>query len=197
MTLLTHQQFKDKRIGKFIDNDGAYGYQCVDVPRQYCKEVYWFGMWPVGGSAKNASLWQTFKNDKRWTEYKPWQPIEQGDILISAPTATNEHWHIWVIDYSDAIGYWLLEQNTKGGGTKIKGNEVKVRYVKRWKPPILRFFRFDKKTLSPQYTTEEKQNISETIKHNSRMYTFTQDNDLKTLLNKTNDKIRELYKWQY
>lgn len=197
MTLLTHQQFKDKRLWKFIDNDGAYGYQCVDVPRQYCKEVYGFDMWPVGGSAKNASLWQTFKNDPRWKEYKPWQPIEQGDILISAPTATNDHWHIWVIDYSDAIGYWLLEQNTKGGGTKTKWNEVKVRFVKRGNPLVLRFFRFDKKTLPVQYTPEEKENISSALKYNSQMYTFTSDRELKELLNQTNTKIRELYRGQY
>lgn len=197
MTLLTHQQFKDKWIGKFIDWDGGFGNQCVDVPWQYCKEVYWFAMWLVGWSAKNASLVQTFKSDKRRTEHKPWEPIEQGDILISAPTATNEHGHIWVIDYSNAVGYWLLEQNTKGGGTATKWNEVKVRLVKRWHPPVLRFFRFDKKTLVKQYTTEEKNFISETLKHNSQMYGFTADASLKELLNQTNTKIRELYKWQY
>lgn len=200
MTLLTHQQFKDKWIGKFIDTDSFpkwWEYQCVDLPRQYCKEVYGFAMWLVWWSAKNASLWQTFKSDKRWKEYKPWQVMEQGDILISAPTPTNEHWHIGVIDYFDEWGYWLLEQNTKGWGTATKWNEVKVRFVKRWHPPILRLFRFDKKSLVRQYTTEEKNNIAETLKHNSQMYSFTQDGNLKELLNQTNTKIREIYKWQY
>jgi len=147
MTLLTHQQFKDKWLGKFIDRDGAYGAQCVDVPWQYCKEVYGFSMWLVWWSAKNTSLWQTFKNDSRRKEYKPWDPsMSQGDILISAPTKTNSHWHIGIVDYINDVWYGLLEQNTKGGGTKTKGNEVKVRLVKRWHPPILRFFKFTKAT---------------------------------------------------
>jgi len=53
------------------------------------------------------------------------------------------------------------------------------------------------KSYDRQYTTEEKNFISETLKHNSQMYGFTQDGSLKELLNQTNTKIRELYKWQY
>ena len=35
--------FKNKWLGKRIDYDKAYGYQCVDLIKQYLDEVLWFG----------------------------------------------------------------------------------------------------------------------------------------------------------
>jgi len=141
---MTHNEFKAKYLWKWIDFDGAYWSQCVDLPDAYCKFVYGFDMWPVGGSAKNTSLAQTFHNDKRRKMYLPdkWVPLKMWDVLVSAPTATNPHWHIWIFDSQDTLGYNLLEQNTAGGGTRIKANAIKVRHVKWGKPPILKFFRF-------------------------------------------------------
>lgn len=140
---MNHQQFKDKRLGKWVDFDGAYGNQCVDLAKQYVKEVYGFVMWPVG-SAKDCSLVKSFHNDKRWSVYLPDTGVsmKQGDVLISAPTKTNEHGHIGIVDSIDGKWYWLLEQNTAWGGTKTTANAIKVRKVLRGKPPILKFFRF-------------------------------------------------------
>ncbi len=140
--MITHAQFLTKWKGKFVDADGSFGNQCVDLPIQYCKEVYGFAMWPVGWSAKNASLIHTFRNDPRWKVYLPGQAAKQWDILVSAPTETNPHGHIGIYDSEDKKGYNLLEQNTKWWGTKVPWNEIKVRHVSRGKPPILRFFRF-------------------------------------------------------
>lgn len=57
---------------------------------------------------------------------------------------------------------------------------------------------FDEYQRSFEYmTAEEKENISNALHHNSRMRSFTSDKELKDLLNKTNTKIREIYKWNY
>lgn len=36
----THEQRRNENIGKFIDYDGVYGYQCVDMVRQYVFDRY-------------------------------------------------------------------------------------------------------------------------------------------------------------
>lgn len=41
---MTYQQLENKWIGKRVDYDGVYQYQCVDLTKQYLAEVY--GMKP-------------------------------------------------------------------------------------------------------------------------------------------------------
>ena len=140
-----HQLRLDKYLWKFVDYDKAFGAQCVDVPKSYCKEVFWFEMWPVGWHAKNTSMARTFRNSPLWRELS-WNDginMRKWDILVSAPTWKNKSWHIWVIDSVSPKWYVLIEQNTLWWGAKfIKGNEIRKRLVLRGKPPILRYFRF-------------------------------------------------------
>ena len=37
MTTRPYRQFKENRLGKRIDYDKAYGYQCIDLIKQYGK----------------------------------------------------------------------------------------------------------------------------------------------------------------
>ena len=36
-----YNDFKQKRLGKRIDYDKSYGYQCVDLIKQYLDECLW------------------------------------------------------------------------------------------------------------------------------------------------------------
>ena len=40
---ITFQEFITKYDGKFVDGDGAYGSQCVDLFRAFCHEVLGIG----------------------------------------------------------------------------------------------------------------------------------------------------------
>lgn len=137
--LSKHDAYKKERLWKFVDVDLAYWAQCVDLAKHYVYQVYGTKMWYVG-SAKDCSL-ASFGWSKHWQEFEPWiVDMKQGDVVVSWPTKTNKHWHIGIVDYTDKEGYWLLEQNTKWGGTKTPWNEIKVRKVK-W-GNVLKFFRY-------------------------------------------------------
>lgn len=38
-----HKNFVQKRLGKRVDYDGAYGFQCADLAKQYISEALEFG----------------------------------------------------------------------------------------------------------------------------------------------------------
>lgn len=52
-------RFKNNMLGKYIDADGAFGFQCVDLIRHYCREVHNFNMGRLP-SAKDANTRTTF-----------------------------------------------------------------------------------------------------------------------------------------
>lgn len=72
---MTLAEFVKKWLGKKADFDGAYGAQCVDLYRMYCKEVLQVPQTPPVEGAKD--IW-----DKRGVlkarEGKP----EPGDVLV-------------------------------------------------------------------------------------------------------------------
>lgn len=144
--LSKHDAYKKEWLGKFVDVDcypKSWVFQCVDLVKHYVNQVYWFRMWYVG-SAKDCSM-SSFNWDKRRKEYKPWkEDMKQWDVLISAPTKTNKHWHIWIFESSDSEWYVIIEQNWWGkqSWAKIKWNEIRIRHIKRWNPSILKFFRY-------------------------------------------------------
>lgn len=57
-----HKNFVKKRLGKRVDYDGAYGFQCVDLAKQYISECLGFGKIGALGNAKampNAPFFAT------------------------------------------------------------------------------------------------------------------------------------------
>ena len=93
------QEFVDKHKGKPVDFDGAYGAQCVDLARQYMKEVWGFTRQPEGvvGAADFF-----FKHGERPIQRElcgcvPYTgairpPV--GSLLIFKSTGTNQYGHI-------------------------------------------------------------------------------------------------------
>lgn len=133
----------------FIDADGRYGYQCVDLIRQYCKEVYGYKM-PAMASAKDASAKHFTKPLRK--EIQLWvEDLKMWDIITFAPTTKNKYGHIGVVFRNTKDGIQFYDQNGIGwaggqiNGTypKIKGNGVEVRIMKWWTRKLLRAFRYD------------------------------------------------------
>lgn len=96
--MMTFNQFVSKWIGKKADFDGAYGGQCVDLFRFYCKEVLNI---PQPKSVVGAKdFWTNYSTDKvlynnfdKIYNSPKFTPIK-GDVMIWNANAGNGFGHI-------------------------------------------------------------------------------------------------------
>lgn len=117
-------------LGKRVDYDKAYWYQCVDFARWYCKEA-WYPIGTFSGSAwmgwvKGSPFdgsWRRIKNDR--IEIFP----EPGDIVFWGPTKWNPYGHVAVAgEGSTPIVLNIIEQNAgSGNGDGVGKNAIKTR----------------------------------------------------------------------
>lgn len=78
---MTLEEFITKYTGKGIDFDGVYSTQCVDLYRQYVKEVLGFPQSPPVEGAKD--IWTTYLPEYYdRIEKTPYNQPEKGDIVI-------------------------------------------------------------------------------------------------------------------
>jgi hypothetical protein len=121
---MTLSEFVQKYNGKAIDYDKAYGAQCVDVFRQYCKEV--LNIEHTGGvnGAKDLFL-DYFKMPK---EQKYFSLVEErkapkyktGDVLVWNSTKSNQYGHVAILLTEMSGDLIVFEQNGfKQDGAKI------------------------------------------------------------------------------
>ena len=98
---MTLDEFVETYNGKKVDFDGHYGAQCVDVFRQYCRDVLNI---PHTGGVVGAS--------ELYTKYEA-MPLEQtyfvripykagmlpkvGDVVIFGATKTNLYGHVAIV----------------------------------------------------------------------------------------------------
>ena len=108
-------KFLAKWQGKSIDFDKTYGPQCVDLAKQYTKEVYWVNLISFGGSAYNWFLntSKTFDTTKwKKVKYGPWVIPIAGDIIFWKPTTSNSYGHVAIAGVGSTVDKLvLLEQN--------------------------------------------------------------------------------------
>lgn len=147
--MITYTEFKNKWLGKGIDWDGSYGNQCMDVYRQYVKEVLGCPQSPPVQGAKN--VWDTYL-----PEYfdrianSPTGVPEQGDIVIwgMAP-----YGHIAVCDSATTATVTCFEQNW----TELDGSGVtEIRKHSNYNN-VLGWLKFKKQETN--MITEEQQRI--------------------------------------
>lgn len=116
---MTLDQFIAKYNGKYIDFDGHYGPQCVDLMRQYVKEVYGLNPYviPAAGSAKQIYL--NFKNNEFF--HKVPNTItgvpNKGDIVFWGwyPFVTGWAGHVSIFSAGDAKKFISFDQNYPTG----------------------------------------------------------------------------------
>lgn len=93
-------EFVNKYLNRKIDFDNAYGAQCVDVFRQYCKDVLNI---PHTGAVEGAK--DLFLNyEKLPLEMKYFDKIElsyifprYGDVIIWGETKSNRYGHVAIV----------------------------------------------------------------------------------------------------
>ena len=107
---MTADQFFVKYAGKYIDYDGYYGYQCVDLYRQFVKEVYGCQQSPpVSGAAK---VWDTYNKDF-FTRISngPVNYPNRGDIVIWNTKAGGGYGHIAIAMDAGSYTFNSFDQN--------------------------------------------------------------------------------------
>jgi len=110
------QEFFDKHKGEPVDFDGAYGAQCVDLARQYMKEVWGFARQPEG-VAGAADFF--FKHGERPVQRELCDCIPYtgairppaGSLVIFKSSGTNKYGHIAICLEATQYGMRVFEQD--------------------------------------------------------------------------------------
>ena len=102
---MTLKRFVVTYNGKKVDWDKAHGYQCVDLFRQYCKDVLNIKQVPpVDGAKDIINNPGDFKISKG--AYAP------GDVLIYDGTQSNPYGHVCIlVSLLDSDTFIVFEQN--------------------------------------------------------------------------------------
>lgn len=107
----TRQQAVDwakSQVGKSIDADGAYGYQCVDVARAY---YVYLGQSQVSGHGKDYA---TNSLPSGWTRIKNYSGFvpQPGDVAVL--TDTSQYGHVAIVTSANSSTTYVVEQNVAG-----------------------------------------------------------------------------------
>ena len=134
--MITPDQFFGKYDGKGIDFDNYYGFQCMDLYRQFVKECLEFPQSPPVTGAKD--VWDTYLQDKfiRILNTIEAVPIK-GDIVIWG-TGAGPYGHIAICKDGTQAEFTSFEQNWPVGSLCHfqKHNYNNVLGWLRVKPPI-------------------------------------------------------------
>lgn len=116
MAHATIEDWLSKAVGRPMDPDGAYGYQCVDLVDQYAQDI--FGIrWQdsVGGVGGARELLDRVP-DEYWVriDNNPNDPNlipQRGDVVVWDGDETNEFGHTAVVLGADTSGMNVVQQN--------------------------------------------------------------------------------------
>jgi hypothetical protein len=110
------QTFVEKYKGRKVDFDGALGAQCVDLARQYFKDVWELPEQPEGviGAADFALKREQRPIQRKHTSFTPVipeQPIPAGAVVIMNPWPENKFGHIGICTACDGNEVTLFNQD--------------------------------------------------------------------------------------
>ena len=130
---MTISEFIQKYDGKFVDFDGRFGPQCMDLYRQYVKEVL---MLPQSNPVPSAAdVWDHYLKDYYFRiENQPTNVPSVGDIMIWNKNA-GPHGHIAIFIEGDTNRFKSFDQNFPiGSPCHAQGH--KYNNVIGWMHPI-------------------------------------------------------------
>ena len=171
-----YKDFAKKRLGKRVDYDKQYDYQCTDLAKQYLFEVLRFEKIGALGNAKDMPNNPFFSS---WEKIKGMNNIMQGDIIIRSK---GKYWHVAVVDHVLNGKVYVLEQNWSGkdSGSGLGANAIRIQpYNLSFYDTILRCKKiFDNLVLEREFVAEkiarlEKEWGQEAEIRNTREYLAT------------------------
>lgn len=130
---MSYKEFQNKWLGKRVDIDKVYGYQCADLVKQYMFETK--GV-PNGAYGNAIDYWyRPHKNVLAKYVRVNGSKAVQGDIVVLKGVNGNPYGHIGIADGSAGLlTIPLLEQNgSTGNGSGLGGDAIRVRNIPRWR----------------------------------------------------------------
>lgn len=109
---MTLAQFVSRYEGKGIDFDGSFGNQCVDLYRQYCKDVLNIPQTPLVVGAKD--IWTGITPDFDKVSNTPTGVPSKGDIVIWG-SSFGPYGHVAVFVTGDSNKLTCFSQNDPSG----------------------------------------------------------------------------------
>lgn len=111
---MTLQEFVKKYDKKKIDYDKNFGCQCVDVFRQYCKDV--LNIPHTGGVVGASDLYTKYDKmplEQKYFDRIPFngEPPKAGDVAIFKATPKNGFGHVAIVLSADANTMQVFEQD--------------------------------------------------------------------------------------
>ena len=114
---MTLKRFIVNNLNNKVDFDNKFGFQCVDLYRQYCKDVLGIPQTPAVEGAKD--IWENHGSLKQSKD-----SFAVGDILIYDATPTNKYGHVCIlVSLLDTDTFIVFEQN----GFEQSGAKLTVR----------------------------------------------------------------------
>ena len=148
-----YKDFAKKRLGKRVDYDKQYDYQCTDLAKQYLFEVLRFGKIGALWNAKDMPKSPFFANREK---IKGTKNLMQGDIIIRSQW---QYGHVAVVDHVLNWKVYVLEQNGSGknSGSGIWANAIRIQaYRLDFYDTILRCKKiFDNLVLEREFVEEK------------------------------------------
>lgn len=122
------ENFVIKYKGKKIDYDGVYGAQCVDLFRQYCKEVLNIpehtGACSTSGGAKDLFLdYPKMEKEKKYFSRIKTRRCSYGDVAIWDSSETNKYGHVAIVLSNADENLIVFEQD----GFQQDGAKINIR----------------------------------------------------------------------
>lgn len=105
---MTFQDFFNKYNGKYVDWDGYYGAQCVDLAQYYAKEVV--GANPFTGNAKDIPYTYNPKYYD-WIVNSITAVPQKGDIIIWGAKVGGGYGHIAICNTANILSFTSMDQN--------------------------------------------------------------------------------------
>lgn len=130
---MTYESFKAKYINKRVDYDKVYGYQCVDLVKQYLHDV--FAMRPKAWGNAIDYWYNTNPEILKKFDKLSTSSARKGDIVIFKGVNGNPYGHIGVADsHAGRFTVATLEQNgSTGNGSGVRNDAIRVRSIVKWR----------------------------------------------------------------
>lgn len=125
-------------VGKRIDYDNSYGYQCVDWAQKYISEIH---------SKNIKQIWTAWNWWKKWIWFEWWTrkkpgintaPPKSGDIIFM-DISGHTKWHVGVVVSATDEYVMVSEQNWWDGKANWRGKNA-ISVHKRYYNIVLWWF---------------------------------------------------------
>jgi hypothetical protein len=109
------EDFVNKYNGKFIDFDGQFGFQCVDLMRQWMTEGLGYPSSSIPGSLYAKDIFKNFTGNQYFKKVLngPYNAPKKGDIVFWTyyPFVTGWAGHVAVCSIAGPMQFVSFDQN--------------------------------------------------------------------------------------